>query len=150
MEIILKAWTTEEFSFEGEHYKCHNLSVRPKPYQDPYPPIRVGITSVDTFPIIGRMGYPIFVNPSRVFALSELAGCIDEYQRAWKEAGHPGKGKVGLRLPFYVAESAERAYEDPKESISAAMQGLADRVLANADREGTTATGKPKPTGSTT
>ena len=138
LEIILKAWTTEEFSFEGEHYKCHNLSVRPKPYQDPYPPIRVGITSADTFPIIGRMGYPIFVNPSRVFALSELAGYIDDYQRAWKEAGHPGKGKVGLRLPFYVAESAERAYEDPKESISAAMQGLADRVLANADREGTT------------
>ena len=136
LEIILKAWTTEEFSFEGEHYKCHNLSVRPKPYQDPYPPIRVGITSADTFPIIGRMGYPIFVNPSRVFALSELAGYIDDYQRAWKEAGHPGKGKVGLRLPFYVAESAERAYEDPKESISAAMQGLADRVLANGRQGG--------------
>ena len=38
LEIILKAWTTEEFSFEGEHYQCHNLKVRPKPFQDPIPP----------------------------------------------------------------------------------------------------------------
>ena len=50
LEIILKAWNTEQFSFEGEHYQCHELKVRPKPYQDPHPPIRVGITSAETFP----------------------------------------------------------------------------------------------------
>ena len=89
LEIILRAWTTEQFSFDGEHYQCHDLSVRPKPLQKPYPPIRVGITSAETFPIIGRMGYPIFINPSRVFALSELAPHIEAYQTAWKEAGLP-------------------------------------------------------------
>ena len=97
LEIILKAWTSEQFSFEGEHYQCHDLSVRPKPFQKPHPPIRVGITSGETFPIIGRMGYPIIINPSRVFALSELAPYIQEYRAAWKEAGHPGEGEIGLR-----------------------------------------------------
>ena len=138
LEIILKAWSTEQFSFEGEHYKCYDLAVRPKPYQQPHPPIRVGITSAETFPIIGRMGYPVFVNPSRVFALSDLAEHVAAYQRAWKDAGHPGKGNVGIRLPVYLAETEEQAYEEPKESVQTSMQGIGQRVAASADRAGTT------------
>ena len=73
LEVIVKAWTTERFSFEGEYYSCQDLIVEPKPMQQPHPPIRVGITSAESFPLIGRMGYPIMINPSRVFSLEELA-----------------------------------------------------------------------------
>jgi alkanesulfonate monooxygenase SsuD/methylene tetrahydromethanopterin reductase-like flavin-dependent oxidoreductase (luciferase family) len=138
LEIILQAWTTDEVSFQGEHYQCNNLRVRPKPYQTPHPPIRVGITSADTFPVIGRMGYPIFINPSRVFSLPELAPSIQGYRDAWREAGHPGNGEVGLRIPLYVAETARQAYEEPMESTVNSMKGLSERVAGSADREGTT------------
>ncbi len=137
LEIILKAWTTEQFSFEGEHYKCYDLAVRPKPYQQPHPPIRIGITSAETFPIIGRMGYPVFVNPSRVFALSELAQHVEAYQKAWKEAGHPGEGNVGIRLPVYLAETEEQAYREPMDSTTVTMEGIGVRVAASAHRIGT-------------
>ena len=138
LDIILKAWSTEQFSFEGEHYQCYDLAVRPKPYQKPHPPIRVGITSAETFPIIGRMGYPVFVNPSRVFALDDLAENVEAYQKAWKEAGHPGEGNIGIRLPVYLAETAEQAYEEPKDSTLTQVQSLGARVAASADRIGTT------------
>ena len=137
LEIILKAWTTEQFSFEGEHYQCHELKVRPKPYQDPHPPIRVGITSAETFPIIGRMGFPIFINPSRVFSLPELAPSIQQYREAWKQAGHPGEGNVGLRVPVYAAEKAEDAYNQPMESAMASVTNLGNRVAGSASRDGT-------------
>jgi hypothetical protein len=71
------------------------------------------------------MGYPIFINPSRVFALSELASNIDSYRSAWKDAGHEGDGNVGLRIPVYVAETAQQAYDEPRESTVASMQGPA-------------------------
>ncbi len=138
LEIILKAWTSDQFSFEGEHYQCHDLSVRPKPFQKPHPPIRVGITSAETFPIIGRMGYPIFINPSRVFALSELASSIQQYRDSWKDAGHPGEGEVGLRVPIYLAETAEKAYTEPMESTVGSISNLGQRVAASASRTGTT------------
>ena len=138
LEIILKAWTTEQFSFEGEHYQCHDLSVRPKPLQKPHPPIRIGITSSETFPIIGRMGYPLIINPSRVFALSELAPSIQKYRAAWKEAGHPGEGEIGLRVPIYLAETAEKAYTEPMDSTVANIQAIGQRVAASASRTGTT------------
>ena len=133
-----KHGTSDQFSFEGEHYQCHDLSVRPKPLQKPHPPIRVGITSAETFPIIGRMGYPIFINPSRVFALSELAPSIQQYRDAWKEAGHPGEGEIGLRVPIYLAESAEKVYAEPMESTVASISNLGQKVAASASRIGTT------------
>jgi alkanesulfonate monooxygenase SsuD/methylene tetrahydromethanopterin reductase-like flavin-dependent oxidoreductase (luciferase family) len=138
LEVILKAWTNERFSFEGKYYQCKDLYVRPKPLQRPHPPIRVGITSAVTFPHIGRMGYPIIINPSRVFALTELGPYIEQYRQAWYEAGHAGAPQVGLRVPLYVAETAERAYAEPKESTLAAMRGLGDRVGSSASRHGTT------------
>ena len=138
LEIILKAWTTERFSFTGAHYRCEDLCVRPKPLQQPHPPIRVGITSEVTFPLIGRLGYPIIINPSRVFALSELGPYIKQYREAWHEAGHAGTPQVGLRVPLYVAETAERAYAEPQESTLAAVRGLGDRVARSAPRPGTT------------
>ena len=138
LEVILKAWTMERFSFTGKHYHCDNLYVRPKPLQTPHPPIRVGITSEVTFPLIGRLGYPIIINPSRVFALSELGPYIQQYRQAWKAAGHPGAPQVGLRVPLYVADTAERAYAEPRESAMKAIEGLGNRVANSASRLGTT------------
>ena len=128
LEVILKAWTTESFSFDGEYYSYRDLNVIPKPYQTPHPPVHVGVTSPDTFPIVGRMGYPILINPSRVFALSELAPSIDAYHQAWQEAGHQGHPKVGLRIPVYLAATPERAYSEPKESALLSMESLGNRV----------------------
>ncbi len=138
LEIILKAWTLDEVFFDGDHYQCQGICVKPKPVQSPHPPVRVGVTSAETFPIIGRMGYPIFINPSRAFALSELAPHIKDYLKAWKDTGHPGTGKVGLRVPIYVADTEEKAYWEPKESALNSMKGLAQRVAGSASREGTT------------
>src|SRR3989442_7709584 len=138
LEIILKAWTTERFSYPGKYYQCENLYVRPKPVQKPHPPIRIGLTSEVTFPLIGRLGYPIIINPSRVFALTELGPYIAKYGQPWHEAGHAGKPQVGLRIPLYVAETAARAYSEPQESTLAAMQGLGERVARSASRPGTT------------
>ncbi len=138
LEIITKAWTTESFSFTGEYYQCQDLDIEPKPLQDPFPPIRVGVTSAESFPLVGRMGFPIFVNPSRVFTLDDLAEPIQQYRQAWKSAGHAGEGEVGVRVPIYVADTAEAAYSDPQQSAMFSMQRLGKRVGSYATYGGTT------------
>jgi alkanesulfonate monooxygenase SsuD/methylene tetrahydromethanopterin reductase-like flavin-dependent oxidoreductase (luciferase family) len=138
LQVILQAWTTEQFSFDGKYYQCKDLCVRPKPLQTPHPPIRVGITSEVTFPIVGRMGYPIIINPSRVFALSELGPYIEQYRQAWHDAGHAGTPQVGLRVPLYVAETAQRAHDEPQASALVSIRGLGERVASSATRLGTT------------
>ena len=138
LEIIKKAWTEESFTFEGDFYQCRDLCVEPKPRQEPHPPIRVGITSAESFPITGRMGYPILINPSRVFNLDELAGHIEAYRQAWRDAGHEGEPEVGLRVPIYVAETEERAYSDPRDGATFMYERLGKRVLSYAEYGATT------------
>src|SRR5499425_222756 len=43
-DVILRAWTNERFSHQGKYFSCSNLSVVPKPYQKPHPPIWVAAT----------------------------------------------------------------------------------------------------------
>ncbi len=138
LEVIKKAWTEDSFSFEGEFFQFRDLCVEPKPYQQPHPPMRVGITSAESFPITGRMGYPILINPSRVFTFAELSEQISAYRQAWNEAGHEGEPEVGLRVPVYVAETEEKAYSDPREGAIFMYERLGNRVLSYAEYGGTT------------
>ena len=138
LEVVTTAWTQETFSFHGEHFSCDELTVTPRPFQQPHPPITIGVTSAESFPIVGSMGHPLIVNPSRVFTLGELAGPIAAYRQAWLDAGHPGTGKVGLRVPIYVNEDAERAYREPMQSAMNSIGRLGQRVASYAGRAGTT------------
>src|SRR5579871_5169779 len=41
LDIVLKAWKEPSFSYDGKYYHYHNVSVSPKPYQQPHPPVRI-------------------------------------------------------------------------------------------------------------
>ena len=138
LEIILKAWTNETFSFEGDFYNFGDIIVTPKPYQKPHPPISVGVTSVESFAATGRMGHNMIIIPSRVFTLTGLKPQIEEYHQAWKDAGHEGSGKVGIRIPIYLSNDAQKAHDEPMESAMFSMGRLSDRTARYAGYRGTT------------
>ena len=138
LEVIIKAWGPEPFSFDGEFFRYDDLEVYPKPYQQPHPPVHVGVTSAESFPITGELGHPIIVNPSRVFTLDELAEPIRQYREAWQKAGHPGEGHVGVRMPVYVAETEELAFSEPADSVMFSVTRLGNRVGGYADYGHTT------------
>jgi F420-dependent oxidoreductase-like protein len=42
LEIVRRQWTEGPFDFAGEHYRVAHLDARPKPVQQPHPPLLVG------------------------------------------------------------------------------------------------------------
>jgi F420-dependent oxidoreductase-like protein len=42
MQVVLGHWAGGPFSFEGEHYRARDLDARPKPVQQPRPPLILG------------------------------------------------------------------------------------------------------------
>lgn len=137
LEIIVKAWTNDRFSYEGDYYSFSNVCVLPKPYQKPHPPIRIAATTRETFPQVGRLGYPIFVGLRGM----DLPGVIDAlrvYRESWHQAGHPGNGDVILRIPIYVAETREQAISEPQESTMRAYRSQAERFASSAGASGAT------------
>ena len=115
LDILVKAWTLERFTHEGKYFQFRDVCLVPKPRQRPHPPIRIAATTQDTYPMVGRMGYPVFL-AVRTSSISELSGWIGGYHEAWKAAGHRGRGEVGVIIPVYVAETARQAREEPEAS----------------------------------
>ena len=130
LEVILKAWGEEQFSYAGEYYSYQNVTVVPKPYQQPYPPTRVAAISEDTFSLIGQLGYPIFT--TTITPIAQLRERLALYREARHDAGHSGPDDVTLQVPAYVAETAEEARSEPEASTIFAIQSTARELIPSA------------------
>ena len=132
LEIVLKAWTTEEFSYQGQYYQFQDLRVVPKPYQQPYPPIYVAANSPDTFDIVGLMGHHLLVAPLIISNERAQAG-LEVYRQHLSEGGHdPASAKVTVTVPVYVAEDKKKAKAGPTATINNYLGSLRDMYLSAA------------------
>jgi len=43
IEILVRAFTEDKFNFDGQFFKLRDVSLQPKPYQKPRPPIATGL-----------------------------------------------------------------------------------------------------------
>ena len=133
LEIIMKAWREDSFSHDGEYHSYQDVAVTPKPYQQPYPPVRVAVAGEDTFPLIGRMGHPIFIsaNTGRQALKERLAA----YREKLAESGASGPPDVAIRVPVYCAETTEKAREEPRVSAMGAIQYAVTELIQTAASE---------------
>ena len=135
LEILKLAWTQPSFSYEGKYHSFKDISATPKPYQRPYPEMRMAAATPETFPQIGRLGLPIFV-AVRQGPFGQLAERIKSYREAYAAAGHPGRGQVYLRVPAYLAETRERARAEARDSIMGFFRYQAELGRDSARRAG--------------
>lgn len=141
LEVLRRAWTQERFSYEGRFHRFSDVHLVPKPLQQPHPPIRIAATSADTYPVIGELGFPIFV-AVRLGTIEELGPSIAAYRKAYAAAGHAGAGGVFLRVPVYVAETAERARAEPEQSIMHLYRTLGAQLEDSVSRAGVSDAGE--------
>ena len=138
LDIVEQAWSQPAVSYEGKYYTFKNITVAPKPLQQPLPPIRIAAASPDTYPQVGERGLPIFIN-ARYGSFSEFVPEILKYREAYAAAGHPGQGQVYLRVPTYVAETETRARSEAEESLMHFYREQAGRLRDSLSRAGTRA-----------
>jgi alkanesulfonate monooxygenase SsuD/methylene tetrahydromethanopterin reductase-like flavin-dependent oxidoreductase (luciferase family) len=118
LEIVLAAWKNERLSYQGQFFQIDNLMVVPKPVQQPHPPVRVACNSVDTFEMVGRLGYPIFA-ASQVNPYYRIKEFLSVYDEARAVGGYPSRGGEDFTLltPLYVGENATQIRHDMEPSV---------------------------------
>jgi alkanesulfonate monooxygenase SsuD/methylene tetrahydromethanopterin reductase-like flavin-dependent oxidoreductase (luciferase family) len=130
LEVITQAWIHERVNHEGKYYRVRDVAVYPKPLQKPHPAIRIATNSSDTFPLAGRLGYPMF-SSLVVVPLPRFRKDIAVYWQSFEEAGHTRMGEeVALLFPLYVAETEGEALTAPRESIMHYFGVLGRRMVA--------------------
>jgi alkanesulfonate monooxygenase SsuD/methylene tetrahydromethanopterin reductase-like flavin-dependent oxidoreductase (luciferase family) len=135
LEILKLAWTEPRFSYQGKYHSFDNVALSPKPYQKPWPEMRMAGATPETFPAIGRLGFPVFV-AVRQGPFNQLVPYIQSYREAYKAEGHPGEGQVYLRVPAYLADTDQRARDELEDSLMSFFRYQAELGRDSARRAG--------------
>ena len=125
LQVVRQAWTTERFSFQGKFFTVPNISVVPKPVQQPHPPICVAANTVETYEQMGHLGLSI-LTAAQITTFPKLRELIPLYRQARHTAGHShGNGEeLSLLAPCYVAESGEQVRREVEPSIRHFLNSL--------------------------
>ena len=127
LEVLKLAWMNDTFSFHGKFHHFGEAKAVPRPFQKPFPEIRIAGASEDTFPVLGTLGYPLFV-AVRSGTLAGLAPDLQSYRSAYDAAGHPGKGQVHLRVSIHVGETDAAAMAESEASIMSGYGALKSQL----------------------
>ena len=130
LAIITKAWEQDQFSYAGQFHSYENVTVVPKPFQKPHPPITVAVAGEEAFPLIGSMGHSIFVSMNT--PKEQLTERLTSYKQSRKESGIREPGGISIRVPVYVAETTDKAHSEPEESARHALSYAAQELSQTA------------------
>ena len=118
LEIIPRAWTEGEFSYQGKFYDIPPREVHPKPVQQPHPPMWLGCSQEETFRKAGELGLGCLAmsggGPDR------LTQHITTYRDGIRNAQPVGKlvhDKVSISTLAICAETRQKAQERGAEII---------------------------------
>ena len=87
IEIIRQCWGGERFDFSGEHFELDDVTIRPKPYSDPAPPLWIGASRIPGARRAGRIADGFVAGPST--DLPSTVALTDAYRRAAEAASRP-------------------------------------------------------------
>lgn len=131
--IVLKLLAEEDVAHEGRFHRFPPTTSLPRPTQRPHPPIWVAaLSSEESFRRAGQLGLGIMAQP---VVPEALRNNLDLYRQSWREAGHPGNGRVLLAFHLYCTPNGDEARRFAREPINRYL-----RVLAEAASEWTTGT----------
>jgi alkanesulfonate monooxygenase SsuD/methylene tetrahydromethanopterin reductase-like flavin-dependent oxidoreductase (luciferase family) len=100
LTIIKGLWSDGPFDFAGDHYSVTKMDGRPKPAQDPHPPVVIGGGGRKVLELAGRHADVVHLNPSLP------AGVIDE------RAGATATEESTRQKLDWVRSTAGDRYED--------------------------------------
>lgn len=120
LDILHRAWSGKPLEHKGKHYELRFPALRPRPYQQPHPPIWQSAVSPASFEACGEQGAPVMT----VRLTGEvLAGRLKLYEAGLARSGLSKDEQKRLRRQaavwrhVYVAQSRSEAQETLGEAL---------------------------------
>lgn len=110
IEALKLLWEQDDATYEGDFIRFKNISIRPKPLQKPRPPIWIGATSDPAVKRAARMGEAWIA--TSMTTTEAIRKQVALYHDTRAEAGLPRAAEFPKCVELYVADDAERAFEE--------------------------------------
>ena len=115
LDLMQRAWREAPLKYDGQFYQVEVPEIRPRPVQQPHPPLWRSVISPGSFIECGRLGIPILTARLPVDKIAERWAM---YEEGLEEGGHDPVTRERLRSQnalwrnVYVAESDSQAEEE--------------------------------------
>jgi alkanesulfonate monooxygenase SsuD/methylene tetrahydromethanopterin reductase-like flavin-dependent oxidoreductase (luciferase family) len=118
LEIILAAWGRERFKHDGKFWRFQEITLYPRPIQQPHPPVWVAGTSAASLGWAGRRGYDI-MTVGHPHPPEKVRPGVEAWKKALMDQGiDPRDRRCQFHARTHVNESAERARETAMPAIT--------------------------------
>jgi alkanesulfonate monooxygenase SsuD/methylene tetrahydromethanopterin reductase-like flavin-dependent oxidoreductase (luciferase family) len=129
MEIVLGCWEHDEFGYEGEYYSFPARAVRPKPIQQPHPPLWYSAISPQSAEFAGGLGFAMMTQTVGI-RRDQVASRIASYRDAF-HASTEYLARVPLeRVCLYTLGFC---HEDRKVALERARAPMLEYLRRTAD-----------------
>ncbi len=113
--LMRRLWTEDNVSFEGKFFNVRDVTIMPRPWRKNGLPIWIGGRSQAAMRRTGRLGDGWLVSS---VSPAEVDAGIKAIRAYAAEAGRQvPEDHYGVLIPFYFAESTDKAYETAGRSI---------------------------------
>lgn len=130
LEVVVGAWTEEEFSWDGEYFKLPPRGVVPKPMQQPHPPLWGASSSSDSHELIGEKGIGL-LSFSVASGPETLVKRFDRYRKGLANAKPVGKqinNRIATFTQVHCAETRAQAHATTREVFPWYIQKSLEQV----------------------
>jgi alkanesulfonate monooxygenase SsuD/methylene tetrahydromethanopterin reductase-like flavin-dependent oxidoreductase (luciferase family) len=119
LDILLRAWSGERFSYEGTHHRVRDVRLNVRPLQKPRPPVWIATLRNEAAPFAGAKGFPIMMIPyATTEDLGEIAATVRAFRAAFVAAGgRPEDATAPFGLHAHCAESTAEARAEAREPM---------------------------------
>jgi alkanesulfonate monooxygenase SsuD/methylene tetrahydromethanopterin reductase-like flavin-dependent oxidoreductase (luciferase family) len=123
-------WTEQDAVWDGEFHQFGPVTLLPRPYQRPHPPVFVTTArSIESCAEAARAGHHLQTVPNAM-SVAELRERVQVFRSEWVAAGHAAEAaRIHLSYPCVVSENADEAkkkgeFDESRNgmAISAAVQ----------------------------
>jgi alkanesulfonate monooxygenase SsuD/methylene tetrahydromethanopterin reductase-like flavin-dependent oxidoreductase (luciferase family) len=124
IEQVRRLLEEEDVSIEGRFHSFANVTSLPRPTQKPRPPFWVAaLGTPESFVKAGRAGHSVMAIPLAGGHMKEL---LAAYREAWRDAGHPGSGRVMLAFHLLCAPTDGEAAAIARGPLDRYLRSLVD------------------------
>lgn len=117
IRVIRRLWEEDAVTHHGEFFTLEDVSVAPKPFQKPSPPIWIGGRSKAAQRRVGRLGDGWLSSQATPSEINEGVKLICQTAKANNRLFD--EDHIGTMLGFYIASDPEKAAETASNYVSA-------------------------------
>jgi len=128
-DLLIKAWTTENLNYQGKYWQVSFPLLRPRPFQQPHPPLARACIGDASIAAMARIGRPVLL---RYRSAQSVSKSLNMYRDTMLASGFDERTveknleQIWFWCEYHIAETDEQAMDEFLSPFQVSSQYMVD------------------------